>query len=247
MLGRKKLGEVMLDMGLINRDQLHTALEYGKLWRMKIGQSLVVNRFVNESQLRDVLSAHLGVQTVDLRDLKVTEALLKSVPKDLAVKHEIFPLGYERSSGRNVLKIATSDPMNLAAISEVEFASCCKVEPYFAEQSQLVGLIRSHYLKVEKEAISFEFGDNQRINDFDAAKKFRPLEIDLADLPSADTPFPNMAAPVPPVLQPIAQAMMQPGEFASGQQELVLKALLKLLVKKNIVTREELAKELEGL
>jgi len=229
---RKRLGEVMLELGLINQDQLHVALEYGKSWRMKLGQSLVANRFISEKQLKMVLSSHLGVPAIDLSTISVTEATLKVIPKELAVRHGLFPLGVELSGGRKMLKVAMADPMNVQAISEVEFATGCKVKPALAEQTQLESMVRQHYL-------NYGAGPTQGL------EQGQSIEFDTIDPEGAE--FMDEAIPIETNLPAVAQTVSHGAEERLREMELKFKALLRVMLRKELISREEFISELQSL
>jgi hypothetical protein len=238
----------MLELGLINNDQLHVALEYGKSCQVKLGQSLVANRFISEKQLKMVLSSHLGVPAIDLSTVSVTEAMLKTIPKDLAIRHELFPLGVERNGGRTMLKVAMADPMNMQAIAEVEFATGSKVKAALAEQTQLMAMVRQHYLNHGAGPLH---GLEQRQSiEFNQMHNVYPEETELMDESAPGTANPAQlggAIPLSADLPAAAQAASQGTEERLREMELKFKALLRVMLRKELISREEFISELQSL
>ena len=269
---KKRLGEVLVELGIINDDQLHTALEHSKKWKKKLGQSLVENHFITEAQLVGALSSHLGIPMVDLLKLQVTDQLLRCVPSELAQKHEVFPAGMGREGARAILKVAMSDPTNFNAITEIEFATGYKIQPVLAEISQITHMIRRHYLKIDLEPINIGGAS------FDSMSQYFPAEMNLVnegkvtkagtgqfqiipeDTPARDLPGTKPAsAPAlrPPAGAPPASAAepsrpptrdaiaARPGDEVLVDAKLM--ALLKLLIDKRVISKEEYLAELQIL
>jgi type IV pilus assembly protein PilB len=259
-LSRKRLGEVLVEMGLINPDQLHTALEYAKQWHLKLGKSLVAANFINEHQITKILSSHIGVPMVDLAGVVVTEQLLRSLPKELAIKLQVFPLGMEREGTRNLIKVAMSDPADVNTVKEIEFGTGCKVHPFLAEESQLAKMVRKHYLKLDYEPLAIE----SEKQGFESMQQYFPAGMNVLKPDGAVESSPPAAAPaysgepVPrdtavrqvrhtetPAPQPApAPVAASPDPIDAGTK---LTALLRLLVKKGVISKEDYLAELQDL
>lgn len=261
-MSRKRLGEILIELGLINQDQLHTALEYAKLWHLKIGKSLITANFMTESTLTKVLADQLGVPLADLSSLHVTDQLLKSLPKELAIKLQVFPIGMEREGTRNQIKVAMADPADVNIVKEIEFGTGCKVHPFLAEESQLAKFVRKYYLKLDYEPLAIE---SER-QGFDAMQQYFPASMNVLQpdggvqsapvapaVPAySGEPVPRdtavrqvRTAEAPPVSHPPQPAAAaSPDPIDAGTK---LTALLRLLVKKGVITKDDYLNELQDL
>ncbi|MBI5496906.1 MAG: hypothetical protein HY904_17965 [Deltaproteobacteria bacterium] len=142
-LPRKKLGEILLELGLIDTDQLNSALAHQRQWGMRLGQALVVKGFITEGQLVHVLSRSLGIPLVDLSTVQPDKDAIKLVPPEKCEAQEILPISLEGQKGRRVLVLAMADPLNFAVQEEIGFTTGCKVKPVIASYTSLGQAIRN--------------------------------------------------------------------------------------------------------
>ena len=114
---KKKLGERLVDAGLISADQLKIALIEQQRSRLPLGEVLVALGFVTEETFRDALSEKLGAQSIQLQGLVADRNALALVPKDLARRHQLFPVSLDIEKGE--LHVATADPNDVLAIDQL--------------------------------------------------------------------------------------------------------------------------------
>ena len=112
---RPLLGEVLLDSGAINREQLASALAHQDTQKIPIGQLLVKLGFVTDDTMRMALSNQLGVPFIDLEKLAVDRSLARSVNRAFARRHQLVPVA---RSGRT-LTIAMDDPTRVAVVDDI--------------------------------------------------------------------------------------------------------------------------------
>ncbi|GHA77715.1 GspE/PulE family protein [Cognatilysobacter bugurensis] len=117
MSGKPRLGDLLVDRGLISADQLKIALLEQRRQGKQLGETLVSIGFLTEDTLREALSEKLGNDSINLSGILVDGHALALVPKDLARRHTLFPVSYEVATGE--LVIAVSDTQNIIAIDQV--------------------------------------------------------------------------------------------------------------------------------
>lgn len=143
---KKRLGEILLERGLIDVDQLNSALAHQRQWGMRLGTALVAKGFIAEGMLTRVLSESLGIPMVDLARVVVDQKALQLVPRRLAEQYDVFPIGLrEQPNRRRMLLLAMADPLNATAIDEIGFTTDTIVKPAIAQISSLEQAIRRHY------------------------------------------------------------------------------------------------------
>lgn len=120
LLQPKRLGDVLIDKGLITLDQLKIALTEQKTKKLPIGKMLVALGFVTDSVIRDVLGEALGHEAVDLSQIIPDPDALKLVEKDLAIQLKLIPLLYFEAT--NELTVAMTDTMDLQALDRLRAA-----------------------------------------------------------------------------------------------------------------------------
>jgi hypothetical protein len=143
---KKRLGEILLERGLIDVDQLNSALAHQRQWGMRLGTALVAKGFIAEGVLTRVLSESLGIPMVDLARVVADQRALQIVPRRLAEQYDVFPIALrEQPNGRRMLLLAMADPLNATAIDEIGFTTDTIVKPAIAQISSLEQAIRRHY------------------------------------------------------------------------------------------------------
>jgi type IV pilus assembly protein PilB len=141
-LGQKKrLGEMLIDGGLLTDAQLSAALADQKKTGLKLGQFLVREGIVSESQIVKLLSRQLNIEIYQPEKYPIDMGLAKIIPMDLARKHQIVPLA---KSGY-LLTVAVADPMDLNAIDAVEVHTNSEVEVVICTEQEVNQLISSIY------------------------------------------------------------------------------------------------------
>ncbi len=144
-MAKKKLGEIMLERGIIDVDQLNSALAYQRQWGHRLGVALVAKGFITEGMLAKVLGEVMSLPVVDLAKTEIDPNALRLLSLTTCENNDLIPIALEEGRGKSVLTIAMADPMNLSVIDEIEFTSACKVRPVLATISAIASAIRKHY------------------------------------------------------------------------------------------------------
>jgi len=136
-----KLGELLVSQGLINRDQLTSALELRNKNKTRLGAALVQLGHINEKVLATFLSKQYGLSAISLDDVRISQDLVKLIPRSLCERHCLIPLGIEG----NRLSIALADPTNVSAVDDVRFLSNMDVDVYIATETAIRAAIDTAY------------------------------------------------------------------------------------------------------
>jgi len=161
----KRLGEMLVDAGLISPAQLQDALRHQRFAGGRMGTNLVALGFVSEEVLMDFLAHQTGVPRADLRAVNVDPVALKRVPRRLAEQLTILPLAFKEPK---TLVLAMADPSDLNAIDSARFASGLTIEPVVASHSALRNAIADQYRKLEASApaaITVEVGPSLNLDE----------------------------------------------------------------------------------
>ncbi len=114
----------------------------------KLGETLVDEGITTEENIAKALSSQLGYEMVDLQDVSIDEEILKLVPPNILKKHKMIPFEYSRS-GMNVLRVAMSDPMNMAAMDDINIITNLQVEPVVATSRDIMLALDQYYGQAE--------------------------------------------------------------------------------------------------
>jgi hypothetical protein len=142
---RKKLGEILLERGIIDQDQLNSALAYQRQWGHRLGVALVAKGFITEGMLAKVLGEVMALPTVDLSQITFSPDALRLITVTICENNDLIPIAYEEARGSRTLTLAMSDPLNLSVIDEIEFTTGCKVRPVLATISAINSAVRKYY------------------------------------------------------------------------------------------------------
>jgi len=150
---RKKLGNLLIDAGIISREQLEQALQLQKNTGKKVGEVLVEQGLVQEKEIVEVLEFQLGIPHMDLDKHFIDPDISNLISEDLARRHLLIPVKVKE--GR--LVIAMADPLNIFAIDDVKIATGMDVEVVIATSKDILSAIDQYYGKKNVEQAIEEF------------------------------------------------------------------------------------------
>jgi type IV pilus assembly protein PilB len=136
---KKRIGEVLIDQGLITAEQLSAGLEEQKKSKMQLGKCLVKLGAISEDKLVDVLSAQLDIQHVVLDNF--SRALVQLLPEDMARRYKVIPL-FEKDG---ILTVAMADPTNLRTVDHIKFKTGKEIEPVIATEKSITSAIERNF------------------------------------------------------------------------------------------------------
>lgn len=131
-----RLGDCLIQKGLLTEEQLNTALQEQKNKGMKLGETIVTLGYVEENDIIDVLCDQLGIEYVDLRKIKIDEEVGKLLNEDFIRKNCLIPIGYDQLVP-NVLRVAMADPMDIVAIDDISIITNLQVDPVLSTKAQI--------------------------------------------------------------------------------------------------------------
>ena len=156
MARRKRLGDLLVERGLITPTQLAKALVLHKSNGKPLGQTLVDMGLLDSPTLCSILGELLGTPVVNL-DATFGDPLIRDViPKEKAFELKVIPLFLVG----NQLTIAVHDPCNLAKLGELRFLTGKEILPVLA----LEGDIERH--------LGLYYGEQEDTGSQDAAIDF---------------------------------------------------------------------------
>ena len=133
MIARKKLGEILVEGGLLTQKQLDQALPFQKKSNLKLGQFLVREGIVSETQIVELLSNQLKLEKYRPDKHILDMELSHLVPAEIAHRYGVAPL---QKSG-TLLTVAMMDPLDISALDAVEVYTNFEVEAVICAEQQL--------------------------------------------------------------------------------------------------------------
>ena len=144
---RKKLrlGELLIQQGLLTPDQLGIALAEQRQDNIPIGRMLVRLGFITEAAIRDVMARTVGQEAIDLAHVVADHEALKLIPQDFARRHRMLPIAYDVE--RRVLSLATPEIFNVVAFDQLRamLGSNVEIKTHLAGEAQLEDYIDQFY------------------------------------------------------------------------------------------------------
>lgn len=140
-----RLGELMVQQGLISQDQLRIALMEQDQSNIPLGRQLVRLGFVTEAMVRDLVAHTIGQESIDLATVVADGEALRMVQEGFARRYHLLPVAYDALS--NQLTVAMSDMFNVVALDQLRaiIGGQIQVKPVLAAEAQLEEYIDQFY------------------------------------------------------------------------------------------------------
>ena len=137
----KLLGEVLIERGVINQQQLDKALTVQKEKGGLIGEVLVELGFAKEEDITQALTAQYGFPYLPLANYEINPEIVNIVPSRVARQYLLIPV----DKVGNSLTLAMSNPLNVHAVEDVELLSGCSIQVFVSTLSDVKGAIEKYY------------------------------------------------------------------------------------------------------
>ncbi|MES2212146.1 MAG: MSHA biogenesis protein MshE, partial [Pseudomonadota bacterium] len=147
---KKKIGEILLEAGLITQEQLDKAVERQKIAKTKLETILVDLGYVDETIMLNKLAEQLQVPFIELKHYEVKAEIIKMLPEAIARRNKAIILS---KIGSGYL-VGMSDPSNLVALDEVSRRVKGTLRPALVRESDLLRIIDQFY-RNKNELVSF--------------------------------------------------------------------------------------------
>ncbi len=116
---RKRMGDVLIEQGVLDSDQLEVALQLQRdtpgRQRQRLGAIVIGLRFATERQIATALASALNLELIDLGQVSISADVVRLIPRALAERHELLIL----SRVGHTVTVAVGDPTNVVAIDDL--------------------------------------------------------------------------------------------------------------------------------
>lgn len=137
---RKRLGDLLIDAGLITSAELEATLAE-KEPNQKLGDALLQRGYLTEHQLIEVLEYQLGIPHINLLQYPVDKNLFSLIPKEMARRNLIVPLKREG----NKLFVTMANPMDFIVIDDLRLSTGFQVETAISTKDEILRTINKYY------------------------------------------------------------------------------------------------------
>jgi type IV pilus assembly protein PilB len=129
---KKKLGKMLIEAGLLSHEQLDRALSEHRKANVKLGQFLIAERIISETDLVNIVSTQLNIEKYRPEAYPIDTSLASLIPSDVAQKHQMIPL---KKKG-TLLIVATTDPTDIQSIDIIESLTDCEIDPLICTEQE---------------------------------------------------------------------------------------------------------------
>jgi type IV pilus assembly protein PilB len=154
--GTRRIGDVLMDRGLLTEDGLRRALVRQHSSRKPLVEVLLEMDAVDRGDLRQTLAEHLDVPAIDLETTAGDPTILDIVPKDKAFRLGVIPLFLIESQ----LTVAMAEPNDLAKLDELRFITGKQILPVLALPDEIDRHLSVYFGELEEieggDALEFE-------------------------------------------------------------------------------------------
>ncbi|MDH3973902.1 MAG: hypothetical protein OEV42_06445 [Deltaproteobacteria bacterium] len=218
--GKKRLGEMLIEKGLINESQLEAAIKKQKQWGGRLGANLVKLNYITEVTLLKFLGRQLELPCTDLTKIKFDKNVYSIITLEIAKQYHVIPIEKRTNDKANILFLAMSDPTNTIVIDEISFLTGYRVNPVIGTDSQIAAAIDRYYF--ERNWV-----------------EIKPLSSRVKTLKQEEMVIVNESAP-----KETMEAEETSKELGKSKD---LLALIRVLVKKGHISVDEFKRELKAV
>ncbi|MGD9015570.1 MAG: PilZ domain-containing protein [Candidatus Omnitrophota bacterium] len=147
----KRLGEILIEFGAINQDQLNQALSLHKDTlalhkdngknRISSGEALIKLGFATEEDVLRAVSAQYSFPYLPIDNYEIDPNVIRLIPAEVARKYILVPI----ESMSYILNIAISDPLNTQALKDVKAICKRELRTFIATPSEIQRAIDKYY------------------------------------------------------------------------------------------------------
>jgi len=136
-----KLGQMLLNSGLITREQLEQALKQQRDDGGRLGYNLVKMQAISEEELNSYLARQHRIESVNLDEVDIPDDVIDLIPADIARRYEVVPI---QRVGKTLV-VAMTDPDNLYAIDDLRFTLGMEIESHICASSMVLRALRKYF------------------------------------------------------------------------------------------------------
>ncbi len=159
-----RIGDLLLQYGIINEEQLQQALAKQKSEGGKIGETLIALGYVTRENINEVLEYQLGIPYVNLAEYNIDKEATSTITETLARRHMLIPIKQTEAE----LYVAMEDPLNIFAIDDVRIFSGKDIVPMLTTEDQVLKAIDLHYGKEQADQAAEQY-KQEHIEDISGA------------------------------------------------------------------------------
>jgi type IV pilus assembly protein PilB len=141
-VSRRKLGELLIESGLLTTEKLKEALEAQKSTGKRLGEALIDMKIISEEEMAFALAMQLKIPFIDLsEDQALKDEIIDTIPEEVCMKFMCIPVDIKN----NILDVAMADPLNLNIMKDLQFITGYNIQPAISTRSQIIDKLQKHF------------------------------------------------------------------------------------------------------
>jgi hypothetical protein len=241
----KRLAEIVIDAKLASREQVVRAARLAEERRIPLIAALVRQEGMDELALVAAIRRQVRVPLLDPAVVELDPEALRELAQDTCTRLGVMPLAVSSyDADTRTLQLAMADPTDAVAVAEVEHITGCQIEGHLMPLSAIEELVQKSYRAFVTEVMRREPGAvTQPIpRALVQAQDTRRVQApDMADVLAAPSGEPGEPGETRPTTVPFHRIVDE------ASLEVRHRALLELLLQKNLVTEAEYEEQIRLL
>ena len=178
--GKKRIGDILVEEGILTEEQLEEALKAAKAENKKIGEAITDLGFATEQDIAEALSSQLGFEYVNLSTVHIPDNVLSLINESVLRKHLMIPYAFVPNT-INQVKVAMVDPMDMSAIDDFSIVTNLLVVPSVATTRDILIALDRYYGDTETIKAAQEYARERE----DLAAKLAEGDLSSQDVQSS--------------------------------------------------------------
>lgn len=185
-MAKKKIGDLLIEKGLITKKQLAEGLQHQSFSGKRLGEILVDKGYIDEDELIDTISERLSIPKISLASMVIDPNVLRHVSVEVARRYTLIPI-FEIG---NTLTIAMADPLNIIAIDEIKYQTGLNIKRAITTISEIKEAIEKYYSI--SDSLSIMILESDESTDIEKKEKSEGFIVDSAETDSPIVKFVNI-------------------------------------------------------
>jgi type IV pilus assembly protein PilB len=140
-ISRRKLGDLLVEIGLLPSEKLSEALNIQRQTGKRLGQVLMEMGIISEDEMAFGLAMQLKIPFVDLTSYQFQNGVVQCIPEEVSRKFLCIPVALKD----NILDVAMADPLDLNMIKDLRFVTGYNIQPAISTPAQIMDALQKHY------------------------------------------------------------------------------------------------------
>lgn len=136
---RRNIGTILIERGSLDPEKLPAVLEQLVTSRQRFGEICVREGFIDSEQLAMALAEQFNLPYAELRDFRMDEEVLNTLPPEAIYRYRFVPL----EMTPDVLVVAIADPSDVIKLDELELVLDRPLEIRIASEAAIASALKA--------------------------------------------------------------------------------------------------------